>query len=418
MSDPSLEINRRDFMHRAAGAALGASALSAAASQAEQGKGGGEKVIWRNKQADMVYCRLGRTDYMCSRLAAGWRGNNRLKKMLLERGVNYFDTARTYTNGNNEKELGELARKYRDRMFLTSKASGLAGYPRLTFEPGQGAKAAETYTRLLEESLGALKVDYLDGYYLHGVSEPWVLETEEIYAAFEKARKAGKVKHYGFTTHSNVPKVLAKAIEVEEKGAIKYDLIMAACNPNSWPERKDLVAKLREKEIGVICMKGTGQIRQATGPRVRKMLEVADSLKLNEAERAYAYLLHIADFDVLISEMQSVAHVEGNLKLPGMKLASGDWGRLKDMVLAEQGGACHHCGRCVEACTEGIDVHDILRYHSYYHQYGHHEDACGHFRDLGYDPVAACSACGRCSAGCPAGIDLEAVMRDMAGRVL
>ncbi len=416
MSDRPSGINRRDFLHRTAGAALGASALAGASAQAGEGaeKAAAAEPIWRNKHPDMTYRRLGRINYMCSRLAAGWRGNNRLKRMLLEKGVNYFDTSRTYSGGNNEKELGELARKFRDRMFLSSKASGLAGYPRRAFEPGEGAKAARMYHELLDTSLRVLGVDHLDCYYLHGVADPFVLETEELYAAYQKAHKAGKVLHNGFTTHSNVDKVLAKALEVEEKGEIKFDLIMIACNPNSWPGRKDTITKLRKHDIGLICMKATGQVRRGKDARADKMLTLADTLSLNSRERAYAYMLHVAGFDVLISEMQNPKHVEGNLKLPGMKLAASDRRRLETMVAAEQRGACHHCGQCTDACPEMIEVHDILRYHSYHHNYGHHQDACSQYRELGYDVARACSDCGRCNAVCPAGIDLQAVVAEAA----
>ncbi len=417
MSDQPSGINRRDFMHRAAGAALGASALATGADGAPtaEAKDDDKKVIWRNKKPGMDYRRLGRTDYMCSRLAVGWRGDNRLRQILFGKGVNYIDTSRAYPN--NEQEISPVVKKYRDRIFLSSKASGVAGYPRLSFKPGEGAKAARMYNELLDTSLKTLKVDHLDCYYLHGVSQPWVLETEELYAAFEKARQAGKVLHNGFTTHSGVAKVLAKAVEVEDKGQIKYDLIMMACKPRSWPELKDVVTELRKRDIGLICMKGVGNVAGPQEGRVGQVLKLADELKLNRAERSYAYMLHVADFDVLISEMQSIEHVEGNLKLPGMRLTASARQRLETIVMAEQQGACHHCGRCAGACPEMIEVDDVLRYYSYYHHYGHRPDACAAMEGLGYDVARACTECGRCVEVCPEGIDLPRVIKEMAGHL-
>jgi uncharacterized protein len=421
MSDASSGINRRDFLHRAAGAAMGASALGTSSNEGAFGKTGGkpdpDKLVWRNKRPEMVYRRLGRTNWMVSRLAAGWRGNNRLKRMLFNKGVNYFDTSRAYANGNNEKELSELVGKIRDKIFLTSKASGMAGWPRRSFEPGEGKKAAQMYNKLLDTSLRVLKVEHLDCYYLHGVAEPWVLEVEELYDAFQKAHKAGKVKHNGFTTHVGVSKVLAKALEIEKQGQIRFDLIMAACNPNAWSGRKDVVEQLRACDVGVICMKSTGNVRAAESPKVDELMRLGDGLELNRTERSYAYMLHVADFDVLISEMQNVKQVEGNLKLPGIKLAGADWDRLRDKVAVEQRGACHHCGQCTLACPELIEVHDVLRYHSYYHNYGHREDACAQYRELGYDVALACSQCGRCNAVCPAGIDLQTMIGETARKL-
>ncbi len=421
MTEQGNELNRRDFLHHAAGAAIGASALAGGAAEAEgaEKKAPDQKMIWRNKRDGMTYRRLGRTNYMCSRLAAGWRGNNRLKQLLFNKGVNYFDTSRAYMNGLNEAQLGKLVRKIRDKIFLSSKASGVVGYPRLSFKPGEGKKAAGMYTKLLDESLKTIGVDHLDCYYLHGVAQPWVLETEELYAAFEKAHKAGKVKHNGITMHSKVTENLAKAVEMEEKGLKWFDLVMVACNPNSWPNNQEHIRKLQKHDVGVIAMKATGRVGGIKDPGVEKLMALGDDLELNDRERSYAYMMHIADVDVLISEMQSVAHVEGNLKLPRMKLAAADWRRLEHRVLAEQRDACHHCGQCTAACPKGIEVDAFVRCRSYYHNYAHTAaDACHAVRRPDVELAQACGDCDLCDRACPAGIAPGQAVREVARHVL
>jgi aryl-alcohol dehydrogenase-like predicted oxidoreductase len=118
----------------------------------------------------------------------------RAKKIVSEavdRGLNYFDVAPFYGDGEAERKMGTALAPYRDRVFLACK----------TLE--RSAKEAQ---KELEQSLRHLRTDRFDLYQFHCVAE--ADEVEEIFApggaleAFLLARQQGKIRYIGFSAHS------------------------------------------------------------------------------------------------------------------------------------------------------------------------------------------------------------------------
>jgi predicted aldo/keto reductase-like oxidoreductase len=166
-----------------------------------------------------------------------------------ERGVNYFDVAPSYWDGEAEEKLGTALQPFREKIFLACK----------TME-----RSAEGAEKELHTSLKRIGTDYFDLYQLHAVTD--LEEVEQIFAAggaletFVKARTEGKIRHIGFSAHSETaalallerfqfdsilfpinfvcyfqgkfgPKVIQKA---KEKGTARLALKMLAYSP--WPE--------------------------------------------------------------------------------------------------------------------------------------------------------------------------------------
>jgi aryl-alcohol dehydrogenase-like predicted oxidoreductase len=107
------------------------------------------------------------------------------------KGINYFDVAPFYGDGEAERKMGTALAPHRDRIFLACK----------TLE-----RSAENARKELEQSLRRLHTDHFDLYQFHAVSD--VDEVEEIFApdgameAFLRARKQGKIRYIGFSAHS------------------------------------------------------------------------------------------------------------------------------------------------------------------------------------------------------------------------
>lgn len=108
-----------------------------------------------------------------------------------DRGVNYFDVAPTYADGEAEQKLGIALQPYRQRSFLACK----------TTQRDAAGAAAE-----LDRSLRRLKTDHFDLYQFHAVSS--MKDVEQILGprgageTFLKARQAGKTKYLGFSAHN------------------------------------------------------------------------------------------------------------------------------------------------------------------------------------------------------------------------
>src|SRR5690606_18899226 len=102
MGPDQSRIDRREFLKTTATgvsvAAVGASLVHAPGASAAEAKPADKDVIWRNKAPTMEYARMGRTNYMVSRIVQGFAGNEALWRRLLAQGVNYWDSARGYGN--------------------------------------------------------------------------------------------------------------------------------------------------------------------------------------------------------------------------------------------------------------------------------------------------------------------------------
>jgi aryl-alcohol dehydrogenase-like predicted oxidoreductase len=116
---------------------------------------------------------------------------NSIVSESFEQGVNYFDVAPFYGDGEAEEKMGIALGPHRKRVFLACK----------TLE-----RTAEGSRRELEHSLKTLRTDHFDLYQFHAVTD--IEEVEQVFApggaseTFLKAREAGKVRYIGFSAHS------------------------------------------------------------------------------------------------------------------------------------------------------------------------------------------------------------------------
>ena len=116
---------------------------------------------------------------------------NRTVAEVFERGVNYFDVAPSYFNGEAEMKLGVALEPYRKRSFLACKTTD---------------RTAEGSRHELERSLERLKTDHFDLYQFHAVSS--MADVEKILTkggaaeTFLKARQAGQVRFLGASVHN------------------------------------------------------------------------------------------------------------------------------------------------------------------------------------------------------------------------
>lgn len=336
-------LDRRGFLKTSAVAAAGAGALMSATGQAEETRTGSfvtdEGLDYRNHRPDrMPYRKLGRTNFMCSRLVfgcgaalAGGRAVHLLEHAY-EAGINHYDVGYDAYYRGSEKHLAPFVKKYRDDVWVTSKAPArltLASEVGEELTVEQGKIAAKIWTQNLEDSLKNLQMDYVDAYYLMAVDNPAVMRSEEIYGAFENARDAGKVKHFGFSSHKRADENLEAAIDTGW-----YDLAMIAITPGGWydwdskqllegtktmTQLRPLLTKAQESGIGLVCMKAARYIAPATalGKNVPDAFDKYYSKAMMDAgltpfQRTYIYVLQNG-MDVANADMQNIKHFEDNV---------------------------------------------------------------------------------------------------------
>ena len=156
----------------------------------------------------MEYVTLGKTGLKISRMGFGGipiqridaDGTKKLMKMLVEKGLNYIDTARGYTV--SESFIGEGIEGMRDRFVLATKSM---------------SRTKEAMAKDIDISLGNLRTDYIDLYQVHNPNMEQLLTVIGEGGALEalkEAKEAGKIGHIGITVHSL--EVFEKALEIFE----------------------------------------------------------------------------------------------------------------------------------------------------------------------------------------------------------
>ena len=325
-----LETTRRRVLQLLALLGLGGSGLADAARALAATAPSGPS--W----PQMSYRTLGRTGFAGSRLVFGcgaalmFRRRDELLEAALEHGVNVFDVGTRDYYRSAEENLAAFARRHRDRIFLISK--GLVG---LDLEPGtelsgeQRRTAAANWSKALDQSLADLGTERVDAYYVMAANNPSLIQSEEMHAAFVAAKQAGKVAHWGVSTHQNAQAVLEAAAETGW-----YSLAQIAVTPAGWYDwvAKDVqrdsrplaalrptLERARAAGIGLIGMKAARHLAgrwYGLGPDRLGAFDAhydAAFLKapFSAFQRSYAYVL-AHGLDAVNADSQSLAHLHEN----------------------------------------------------------------------------------------------------------
>lgn len=325
-----LETTRRRMLHFMALLGLGGTGLARAANAAIDSDA--EPDAWPT----MAKRKLGRTGFEGSRLVFGcgaalmfW-SRDELLESALEHGVNVFDVGTSDYYRYAEENLSAFAKRKRGEIFLISK--GLVG---LEIEPGQTLSAeqhrtaAANWSNSLDRSLTDLATDHVDAYYVMAANNVSLIKSEEMYAAFEKAKQAGKVDHWGVSTHQNAQAVLEAMAETGW-----YSLVQIAVTPAGWYDwnSKDVdkgsqpmkalrptFDKARAAGIGLIGMKAARHLAGSFFGLGPDKLGAFDAhyddayLKapLSAFQRSYAYVL-AHGLDAVNADSQSPEHLREN----------------------------------------------------------------------------------------------------------
>lgn len=204
----------------------------------------------------MKYRRLGRCGFMVSEVVLGTMnfGNptdksesSAILEAALDQGVNVFDCADVYAEGESERILGEAFSRNgrRKEVFLTSKV-----FMRTGTGPNDGGNSKHHILSACESSLKRLRTDYIDLYFLHRTD--FNLPQEESLAALDLLVRQGKVRHIGCSTHP--PWRVVEAYWIAEKH--HYPKVTCEQPPYNLLDRRaetEILPMCREYDLGTLC---------------------------------------------------------------------------------------------------------------------------------------------------------------------
>ena len=388
-------MDRRRFLKAGTlGALVPGTARAAAGSAAERG----------NRVRS--YRRLGRTGFEVSDVSFGSsrlrHGEEHLVHMALDRGINYFDGADSYTGGASETVLGNALKGRRDQVYLVSKTKSWAGTRRAELDAA------------LEASLRRLQTDYVDVYLNHAVNDVDRLTNPEWGEFVERARAAGKIRATGLSGHAGhlIP-CLDHAIDHD-----LADVVLVAYNFGQDPafyeqftrgfdyvaKQPDLpreLDKAKRNDVGVVTMK------TLMGARLNDMRPYEDG-GATFAQAAFRWVLSNPNVDALVISMTERALIDEYLGASGATAVTArDVDLLRHYARLNGTSYCRHaCNDCAGACPYGVPIAEVLRTRMYATDYEDAAFARSEYRALEVD-AAACLGCSgepcrdACSHGLP-----------------
>jgi predicted aldo/keto reductase-like oxidoreductase len=331
----------------------------------------------------MEKIKLGKTGMMVTRLGFGGIPIQRLNEAdavkvvqrCLDLGINYLDTANGYTT--SEERIGKSVKGRRKNVFIATKTS-----------PG----TPDIIEKNLNLSLKRLGTDYIDLYQFHGVNDKATLDKildpeKGLYKVFEKAKKAGKIRHIGITSHQ------MDAVKLEIKSG-KFETIMFPFNFITNEPAKELLPLCREYNVGFIVMK----------PLAGGML--------NDATLCFKYLLQFPDIVAIpgiekTSEIEEIAAIyEGP-----QKITHAEHTRMKRMAAELGNRFCRRCDYC-QPCAQKIPISLIMTFPTFVKRLPPDWYLKSPFIPSGMEKATSCTECGECESRCPFNLPIRQMLKE------
>ena len=363
MTNSNRIVSRRDFLKTAtvAGAAsiVGALGNPATASQ---------------PQATIPTRPFGKTGIDVPILSFGGSLNTSLSMLVLRQavkwGVTYWDTANTYMGGRSEKGMGKYLAKYpadRKRIFLVTKSH---------------AWNIEGMSEDLNLSLERMRTDYIDLYFMHSVSSGNEL-TADKKAWAEKKKAEGKIRLFGFSTHSNMEECMLAA-----SGLRWVDGIMMRYNYRLMhtDDMRRAMDACSQAGIGLTAMKsqGGGQVKTDT----ESELKLAGRFMKKGFSDAQAKLKAVWEHPNIASictEMPNMTLLMSNVAaaMDKTKLSVREMDLLQQYARETRWAYCTGCAAICEPAVGGhIPIGDVMRYLMYARSYGDRHRGRIHFQKI------------------------------------
>ena len=315
----------------------------------------------------MKYKQLGRTGLLVSELCFGtmtfagrgfWKvvgqqpqetADNLVAKAL-DAGINFFDTANIYSEGESEKMLGKALGKRRKEVVVATKVRGRMG-------PGanQVGLSRGHIMQSVEDSLSRLGTDYIDLYQIHGFDE--LTPLEETMRALDDLVRSGKVRYLGCSNLAAWQ--LMKSLWISDKSDLhRFETLQAYYTIAGRDLERELVPLMRDQQIGLLVWSPlaggllSGKFyREGEGPEnarraafdfppvdkerafnvVDVMREIAAAHKVSVAQIALSWLLHQPVVTSVIIGAKNDEQLSDNLSAPEVELSADELSRLAEV---------------------------------------------------------------------------------------
>jgi predicted aldo/keto reductase-like oxidoreductase len=320
----------------------------------------------------------------------------RLLQQAVDLGINYFDTARSYLNG--EDAIAHLPPRVKAQLVVATKT---------------GARGGRRCLEDLQTSLRTMRRDWIDLWMTHMLRDMREYELCTEIGGFSDiayaARQAGLVRATGASFHASTDVILRA---IEERA---FDVVMFPFNAigretvfgsSIRSYRETLLPAARVHGVGVVVMKvlAGGEMRHGAPGLQLPTDRAAGRDELGDAIR---YAVLNPDIATAVVGMATTGQLVRNVAaVEGVDDSGREqferWSAAADQLVA---GECTRCGRCLGVCPEGIEIPKVFRLYDQYRFLGMHGVARYKYGSMDVD-ASACSHCRRCQEVCPEPFDI------------
>lgn len=369
-----------------------------------------------HERRTMEYREMGQTGektsllgYGCMRLPQNEDGTidyTRTEGLLTkayESGVNYFDTAYPYHNGESEKVMGKILNKFpRDSYYIATKL------------PLWLVHSLDDAKHIFEEQLKKLDKDYVDFYLLHAVNKQRFDEIVSygVIEYCEELQREGKIRHFGFSFHDSY-EVFEEVLNYRKWDFCQIQFNYMDTGIQAGMKGYRLAASLGVPIIVMEPVKG-GMLAKLPDT-VDKYFKNADR-NASTASWAFRWVGSLPGIRLVLSGMSDMDQLEDNLKtFSSFKALSAEEldivDKVKDALSKRVKAGCTGCRYCLP-CPAGVAIpynFQIWNTYSMYMNAGHSKWQWTH--DIKDDQKASnCIKCGACEGKCPQGLPIRELL--------
>lgn len=327
----------------------------------------------------------------------------------MEKGINYYDTAWGYHEGQSETVLGKaLSRFPRESFYLASKF------------PGYDLSNMSKVEEIFEKQLQKCGVEYFDFYMFHNVCEmnidAYLDPKYGVYEYLKEQKRNGRIRHLGFSAHGSC-EVIRRFLEAYGD-SMEFGQLQVNWVDWTFQNAQQKMDLLKERQIPVWVMEPLrgGKLASLDAEQTAKL----KTLRPQEEIPAWSFrfLQTLPEVKVILSGMSNFEQLKENISTfeTAQPLTSAEWEVLQQIakgMLDQKIQPCTACRYCTSYCPKHLDIPSLIEL------YNEHIFTGGGFIApmalLAYaedQKPTACIGCRSCERVCPQQIKISEVMKD------
>ncbi|MBQ3008404.1 MAG: aldo/keto reductase [Oscillospiraceae bacterium] len=330
-----------------------------------------------------------------------WEHAQKMVDYAYEHGVNYFDTAWPYHNGESETFIGAALKKYpRESFWLVSKMP--------VFKLEKESDVSEVFEKQLEKC----QVEYFDNYLVHSVNrDSWQkAKNLKVVEYLLEEKKKGRIKQLGFSFHDSADQL---------EGILDYtdwDFVQLQLNyyDVATGDAQQLIDICNRRNLPIIVMEPIrgGFLARCVPDAIDKITAAYGENKASAL--ALSYVFNIPGVQVTLSGMSCLDHVVDNVKtaenpIPMDEKATQLIDAVVNDITSFKTVPCTKCLYCMP-CPVGLDIPETFAMYNEWKLFGNKFAFQRAMNKLEVKP-GDCVACGNCMNACPQRLEIPDLMQ-------